>query len=246
MGDARKTDPGAELGAIAREAANFLRHARRRRLLTQPPAAAVPAVKQAATSANDSMEKVAAEVAACTLCRLSQSRTRAVPGEGPAPAGLMVIGEGPGRTEDAQGRPFVGEAGQMLTNMLERAVKLPRPLVFITNVVKCRPPNNRDPQPDEVAACRPYLDRQMALVNPSLVLLLGKVAAHNLLRTQAPISRLRGRTFREGGREYIPTFHPAYLLRNQADKALVNADLIKVRERLAELDGAGREGGVEG
>ncbi len=149
----------------------------------------------------------------CRRCRLSESRTTIVFGSGNPYAELVVIGEGPGAEEDAQGKPFVGRAGQLLTRMLE-SVQISRDEVFIMNAVKCRPPSNRNPEPDELAACAPFLAAQLATLQPRVVLALGSVAAQTLLRTKEAIGRLRGRVHPFGGGVLIPTFHPAFLLRN--------------------------------
>jgi DNA polymerase len=143
----------------------------------------------------------------------------------------MVVGEGPGRQEDLTGRPFVGEAGQMLTDML-KAIGHPRETVFIANVVKCRPPGNRDPLPEEMEACLPYLERQIALIRPRAILSLGRIASRKLLETDRPISLLRGNPVMRGTVEVHPTFHPAYLLRNQADKKYTWEDLQRLRDSL--------------
>jgi DNA polymerase len=178
-------------------------------------------------------DELEAAVAACTACPLCQSRTRTVFGVGNPTAPWMIIGEAPGAEEDARGEPFVGQAGRLLDNMLtsigrSRSSDAQQP-VFIANVLKCRPPGNRNPQPDEVAACEPFLLRQIELVQPRLVLVLGRVAAQSVLHTDAPISALRGRVHRlaAAGREVpaIVSYHPAYLLRNLADKAKAWADL---------------------
>ncbi len=149
----------------------------------------------------------------CRRCRLSESRTTIVFGSGNPYAELVVIGEGPGAEEDAQGKPFVGRAGQLLTRMLE-SVQISRDEVFIMNAVKCRPPSNRNPEPDELAACAPFLAAQLATLQPRVVLALGSVAAQTLLRTKEAIGKLRGRAHPFGGGVLIPTFHPAFLLRN--------------------------------
>lgn len=152
-------------------------------------------------------------VAACTKCRLCESRTHTVPGEGAADARLVVVGEGPGRTEDATGRPFVGQAGELLTKILA-AIGLAREQVFICNVVKCRPPENRVPQYDEVAACVPYLYRQLELIRPRVILAMGGTAAQTLLNTKQSLGALRNKTHRFRGTPLIVTYHPAALLRN--------------------------------
>ena len=149
----------------------------------------------------------------CRHCKLCEGRTRVVFGSGNPTAELVVIGEGPGADEDAQGLPFVGRAGQLLTKMLE-SVQLSRDEVFITNAVKCRPPGNRNPEPDELAACAPFLADKLAVIQPKVVLALGSVATQALLRTKEAIGKLRGRIHPYGEAVLIPTFHPAFLLRN--------------------------------
>jgi DNA polymerase len=149
----------------------------------------------------------------CRLCKLCDGRTTIVFGTGNPRAGLVVIGEGPGADEDAQGKPFVGRAGQLLTRMLE-SVGLSRDDVYITNAVKCRPPGNRNPEGDELTACAPFLASQLAVIQPRVVLALGSVATQALLRTREPIGKLRGRLHPYGAAVLIPTFHPAFLLRN--------------------------------
>jgi len=158
-------------------------------------------------------------VAACTGCELHRTRTRTVFGTGNRQADWMIIGEAPGAEEDRQGEPFVGRAGQLLTEML-RATGQQREDVFITNILKCRPPQNRDPRPAEVASCHAWLQRQIALVRPSLILAVGRIAAHNLLETDVPVGRLRGRIhhYGEGRIPLIVTYHPAYLLRSPLEK----------------------------
>jgi DNA polymerase len=146
----------------------------------------------------------------------------------------MVIGEGPGETEDQRGEPFVGPAGEMLDKMLERVVGRPRANVYIANVVKCRPPANRNPLPDEVATCLPYLRRQIRAVSPKAILVLGSVAARSLLGTEEGITRLRGRWTQVDGVPVMPTFHPAYLLRKPEDKRFTFDDLKELRRRLDE------------
>jgi len=156
---------------------------------------------------------VAALIAPCIRCKLCQGRTRTVPGEGPADARLIVVGEGPGKTEDATGRPFVGRAGELLTKILG-AIALPREQVYICNVVKCRPPDNRLPQYDEIAACVPYLYRQIELVKPKAILAMGGTAAQTLLNTKQSLGALRNQVHRFRGIPLIVTYHPAALLRN--------------------------------
>ena len=181
-------------------------------------------------------------VSACERCRLCERRTNTVFGVGDRAADWMLIGEAPGENEDKQGEPFVGQAGKLLDSML-RALTLARgENVYIANVVKCRPPGNRNPEPDEVAQCEPYLQRQVALVKPKLIVALGRVAAQNLLKTDASISSLRGRVHRYENVPVIVTYHPAYLLRSLPDKAKAWVDLCLAhdtyRQALAEQQAA--------
>jgi DNA polymerase len=173
-----------------------------------------------------------AEVAGCTKCGLATTRTRTVFGVGNAQADWLVIGEAPGAEEDRQGKPFVGAAGKLLDSML-LAIDLSRDRnVFVANMLKCRPPNNRDPRPGEVDACLPYLMRQIAAIKPKLILTVGRIAAQNLLATDAPLARLRGRVHRFGplSTPLIVTYHPAYLLRTPADKRKAWEDLKFARD----------------
>lgn len=174
------------------------------------------------------LEALAEVASSCRKCRLSAGRRKVVFGVGNPSARLMFVGEGPGADEDARGEPFVGRAGQLLTAMI-RAMRLRREDVYIANIVKCRPPGNRDPEPDEAAACMPYLRRQIELVDPEAIVLLGRIAARFLLGTTAAISSYRGVWKQFEGRDVLPTFHPAYLLRNPAAKAQAWADLRKLR-----------------
>ncbi len=169
---------------------------------------------------------------ACTRCKLCKlGRTQIVFGVGNPKAQLMFVGEAPGQDEDIQGEPFVGRAGQLLTNIIE-AIGLSRGEVYIANVIKCRPPNNRNPEPDEVAACEPFLFRQIDAIKPKVIVALGTFAAQCLLKTSDPISRMRGRTFNYRGVQLIPTFHPAFLLRSPDRKRDVWEDMKKVRALL--------------
>ncbi len=181
--------------------------------------------------AASSLEAMAAALAGCQRCRLAKERTQVVFGVGSPTARVMFVGEGPGRDEDRQGEPFVGRAGQLLNAMLS-ALELRREDVYIANVVKCRPPGNRDPEVDEAATCLPFLRRQAELVAPEVVVTLGRIAARYLLGTTAPISSYRGRWQSWEGRDVLPTFHPAYLLRNPAAKAQAWVDLKALRRRL--------------
>jgi DNA polymerase len=174
----------------------------------------------------------AADVDACTACGLSRGRRKSVPGVGDVNAEWLFVGEAPGAEEDAKGEPFVGQAGKLLDSMLA-ALGLARGAnVYIANVVKCRPPNNRTPEPREAEACRPYLDRQIALIRPKLIVALGKSAATTLLDVDATIASLRGRVHRYRGVPLVVTYHPAYLLRNLPDKAKTWEDLLLARRTL--------------
>ena len=174
---------------------------------------------------------LAATVAGCTRCRLCEGRNKVVFGSGNPDAELMLIGEGPGAEEDRQGLPFVGAAGELLTRIIQ-AMDLKREDVYIANIVKCRPPGNRDPQPDEVAACRGFLEKQIALVQPRIIVALGRVAAQTLLGNETSIGQMRGRWYRVHGVPAMVTYHPAALLRNQALKRPTWEDMQQVRDRL--------------
>jgi uracil-DNA glycosylase family 4 len=174
------------------------------------------------------------EVVVCQKCILAQGRTHAVPGEGPEDADIMFIGEGPGFHEDRQGRPFVGAAGNYLNELLER-ISLKREQVYITNVVKCRPPGNRDPQPEEIEACRPYLDRQIDLIRPRLVITLGRFSMQRYF-PNASISRIHGQPKRVGNVIYYPMFHPAAALHQPRWRSMVEDDMLKIPDLLAKLD----------
>ena len=174
----------------------------------------------------------AADVDACTACGLCRGRRKSVPGVGDAHAEWLFIGEAPGAEEDARGEPFVGQAGRLLDNMLAALGMKRGGNVYIANVLKCRPPNNRTPEPLEVEACRPYLDRQIALIEPKIIVALGKSAATTLLDVDASIASLRGRVHRYRGVPLVVTYHPAYLLRNLPDKAKAWEDLLFARRTL--------------
>ncbi|MBI2358248.1 MAG: uracil-DNA glycosylase [Deltaproteobacteria bacterium] len=179
-----------------------------------------------------SLEELRAAIGDCRRCKLWPGRTHLVFGVGNPQAHVMFIGEGPGRDEDLQGEPFVGRAGQLLTDIIVKGMGLGREDVYIANVVKCRPPENRNPEPDEVEACEPFLLRQIELISPRVIVALGKFAVQTLLKTKAPITRLRGVWHEFNGIKIMPTFHPAYLLRNPGDKKLVWQDIKKVIEEL--------------
>ncbi|MDP7472199.1 MAG: uracil-DNA glycosylase [Vicinamibacterales bacterium] len=179
-----------------------------------------------------SLEAVQTELGECTRCKLSGlGRQRVVFGVGNPDAELMFVGEAPGRDEDAQGIPFVGRAGQLLNKIIE-SIGQSRESVYIANVIKCRPPQNRTPEPDEVATCEPFLFGQVDAIQPRVIVALGAFAARTLTRTDTPISRMRGREFEYRGAMLVPTFHPAYLLRNPGSKREVWEDMKKVRALL--------------
>ena len=174
------------------------------------------------------------DIGSCEKCRLCETRTNVVPGEGDPHARLMFIGEGPGQEEDRQGRPFVGRSGELLTRMIQ-AIGMERTEVYICNVVKCRPPKNRNPEPDEAAACLDYLRAQFALVRPRVVVLLGKVACQYTLHEQVFITRDHGQWYERKGTWFMPTFHPSALLRDPSKKREAWEDFQKVRAKLIEL-----------
>ena len=180
------------------------------------------------------LEGVRGWIGECQRCRLAGGRKTIVFGQGDAQAELMFVGEAPGADEDEQGLAFVGRAGQLLTDIIEKGLKIPRKDVFIANVLKCRPPQNRNPEPDEILACQPFLEKQIALIQPKVLVGLGKFSAQWLFKSMEPISRLRGRVGDYNGIKVVPTFHPAYLLRNPGAKKDVWEDMKVVRRLLAE------------
>jgi uracil-DNA glycosylase len=215
-----------DLAAAAREGSTA---AERLAPAARPAAAAGGGDDPAARAAT--LAAVGEAVASCRRCRLCEGRQRTVFGAGDPDADLMFIGEGPGAEEDRQGLPFVGRAGELLTKIVE-AIGMTRDQVYIANIVKCRPPGNRNPQPDEVAACRSYLERQIALVRPRLLVALGRIAAQTLLGNDLPIGRMRGQWFEVLGVPTMVTYHPAALLRNPALKRPTWEDMQLVRDRL--------------
>ncbi len=236
-------DPRAELAALV---AGFRAHLewQRRAGTYGAPAARSPRVgaagEAAETTADDSLpaaptlDEIRRDLGDCTRCKLSATRNKIVFGVGSESAALMFVGEAPGAQEDRQGEPFVGPAGELLDRMIA-AMGWSREDVYIANVLKCRPPRNRSPQPDETAACEPFLARQIEAVRPRIIVTLGKPAAQLLLRTNAPISALRGRFDRYRGIAVMPTFHPAYLLRQPERKRDAWEDLKKVIDELERL-----------
>ena len=208
------SDPGANLSPVASVEGDL------------PPASADPVT---------ALKDLRVHIGDCTRCKLhGLGRRQVVFGVGNPEADLMFVGEAPGADEDLQGEPFVGRAGQLLTKIIE-AIGLKRSDVYIANVIKCRPPGNRNPEPDEVATCEPFLSRQVDVIRPKVIVALGSFAAKALLRSDAPISRIRGHVFDyRGGAKLIPTFHPAFLLRSPERKRDVWEDMKKVRGLLAE------------
>jgi uracil-DNA glycosylase family 4 len=211
---------------------------------SSPANAASPAVKPIAKVRKEPEVKTPAvitgglstvrdELGDCTRCKLCKGRKTIVFGEGAPGAVLVFVGEGPGQEEDQQGRPFVGAAGQLLTDIIVKGMKLNREDVYICNIVKCRPPGNRNPEPDEIEACEPFLVKQLQAIKPKMIVALGNVAVKTLLKTKEGITKLRGTWKTYQGIPLMPTFHPAYLLRNPSDKKLVWEDIKKV---LAEME----------
>lgn len=231
--------PDQRLASVSSPSSRPPRPASAEPALPVSPAASVDVPLGARPSGIDTMDwpALSAAVAGCQACSLSQSRTQTVFGVGHIEADWMIVGEAPGEQEDKRGEPFVGRAGELLDRMLE-AVGLTRAeapaaqQVFIANVLKCRPPANRNPLPQEVAQCEPYLLRQMALVQPRVVLAMGRFAVQSLLKSSEPLGKLRGRVHQVQGVPVIVTYHPAYLLRSPADKALAWDDLCLAREVL--------------
>jgi DNA polymerase len=205
------------------------------RLRASPPAASSPEegkIPREKEIAEMNWVPLRAKVKGCTDCKLRAGCTQTVFGVGDEQADWLLVGEAPGAEEDRLGEPFVGQAGRLLDNMLA-ALELSRHNVYIANVIKCRPPGNRNPEPDEVATCSPYLLRQIALIQPKLILAMGRFAAQTLLNTEATIASLRGRVHGYAGVPLVVTYHPAYLLRNLPDKAKAWADLVFARKIIA-------------
>jgi len=176
------------------------------------------------------LKELSNAIEGCMRCKLGKTRNNLVFGNGSQNAKLVIIGEAPGAEEDKQGIPFVGRAGQMLTKMIENVIEVPRQEVFICNILKCRPPENRNPEEDEISCCEPYLKKQLEIIRPKLILTLGKFASQWLLQSEIPISKLRGKFSTYNGIPCLPTFHPAYLLRNPKQKKFVHEDLLKVKD----------------
>jgi uracil-DNA glycosylase len=222
----------AEREELAADLAEYGRYLGGMTTLGAPPTppAATPAA--AAERGESDLEGIRAFLGDCQRCKLAGTRQNIVFGQGNPHASLMFVGEAPGADEDAQGLAFVGRAGQLLTDIIEKGLKLKRADVFIANVLKCRPPGNRNPEADEIEACQPFLERQIAAIRPKVLVGLGKFAGQWLLKTTEPISRIRGRLGEYDGIKVIPTYHPAYLLRNPSAKKDVWEDMKVVIELL--------------
>jgi uracil-DNA glycosylase family 4 len=199
-----------------------------------PDVRQVPQKRAAAASSGtgDSLEAIREEIGDCRRCKLEQGRTNIVFGEGNPHADVVFVGEGPGFEEDQQGRPFVGAAGQLLTDIIVKGMKLRREDVYICNIVKCRPPNNRNPEPDEVSACIGFVKQQIAAIKPKVIVTLGNVPTQNLLDTREGITRMRGKWQEYRGIPVMPTFHPSYLLRSPGAKKEVWVDIKLVMAKL--------------
>jgi len=200
--------------------------------LTSAEKAAEPTIPKP-SQASLGLSEIREELGDCTRCKLHSGRTNIVFGEGNPKAVLVFVGEGPGQEDDQQGRPFVGAAGQLLTDIISKGMKIKREDVYICNIVKCRPPDNRNPDPDEIEACEPFLKKQLAAINPAVIVALGNTAVKTLLKTPEGITSLRGKWQTYQGIPLMPTFHPAYLLRNPGGKKLVWEDIQQVMKKLA-------------
>ncbi len=203
------------------------------------PKASGPSPRKASPSAVPpssplTLEAVREELGDCRRCKLHSTRTNIVFGTGNPRAKLVFVGEGPGRDEDLQGKPFVGQAGQLLTKIIQ-AIQLTREEVYIANIIKCRPPGNRNPEPDEIKSCEPFLRKQLEVIRPGLICALGTFAARTLLQTEEKISLLRGRFHRYQGIQVMPTYHPAFLLRNPNFKRDVWEDMKKIKQEYDRL-----------
>lgn len=228
-------DPVQELRELVTGLSEWLRYQRRlgwRGLPGEPAAPEKPEAQEAAAEKIPTLEEIRRELENCRRCKLYPGATQMVFGDGAPDARLMFIGEAPGAEEDLQGLPFVGAAGQLLNNLLSK-LGLRREEVYITNVVKSRPPGNRDPEPDEIAACFPFLEKQIRAIRPKVIVTLGRIAAQALLHTKDPLTRLRGRWQKYGNIPVMPTFHPSYLLRFAKERHKTWADMQQVMEYLA-------------
>jgi uracil-DNA glycosylase family 4 len=225
-------DPVLELRELIDSLSGWLRYQQRLGCRGLPGEVLSPRQEAKQPDRKPTLEEVRAEMGDCRRCKLYKGRTNLVFGEGAADARLMFIGEAPGAEEDQQGRPFVGAAGQLLNNMLHK-LGLSREEVYIANILKSRPPGNRDPELDEVEACLPFLKKQIQAIQPQVIVVLGRIAAHALLDTKEPLTRLRGRWQRYGNIRVMPTFHPSYLIRFPKERHKTWDDMQQVMEYLA-------------
>lgn len=223
-----------ERDELAADVAEYGRYLGRMTTLGAPavPTLAAPAAPAGLAPASGDLEAIRAFLGDCQRCKLAKTRKNIVFGQGNPHAALMFVGEAPGADEDEQGLAFVGRAGQLLTDIIEKGLKLKRADVFIANVLKCRPPGNRNPEPDEIGSCQPFLEQQIAAIRPKVLVGLGKFAGQWLLKTAEPISKIRGRLGDYDGIKVMPTYHPAYLLRNPSAKKEVWEDMKVVMELL--------------
>lgn len=227
-------DPRQELRELTADLENFLRFQSRLGWVGTPrPEKSNSSPPKSSKKDRPTLAEIRAEMGDCQRCKLSRGRTNLVFGEGSPQARLMFVGEAPGAEEDLQGRPFVGEAGQLLNRMLHK-LGLRREEVYITNVVKSRPPGNRDPEADEVEACLPFLIKQIESIQPLVIVTLGRIATQSLLNTKDPITKLRGKWQKFQGIRVMPTFHPSYLLRSPKERLKTWEDMQRVMEYLAE------------
>ena len=225
-------DPVLELQELVEGLSVWLRYQRRLGWRGLPGQVAVPPREETEPAEKIlSLEEIRAAMGDCRRCKLYAGRTNLVFGEGDPNARLMFVGEAPGAEEDQQGVPFVGAAGQLLNNLLSK-LGLRREEVYIANLIKSRPPHNRDPEPDEIAACRPFLEQQIKAIRPRVIVILGRIAAHALLGTKEPLTRLRGHWQRYLDIRVMPTFHPSYLLRAPQERHKTWADMQQVMEYL--------------
>ncbi|HHH20512.1 MAG TPA: uracil-DNA glycosylase [Nitratifractor sp.] len=197
---------------------------------TQP----LPTLQEKSTALPTSLDKLKELCNNCYLCELSKSRKKVVFGKGNPKSDILFIGEAPGATEDSVGEPFVGRAGELLTKMIENVLNRPRSSVYLSNIVKCRPPNNRAPTPKEALTCRPYIFQEIEIIKPKLIVALGATAFNYLTNDTTPISKARGHFFTHNDIKVIPTFHPSYLLRNPSAKKEAYSDMLKVKNFLAQ------------
>jgi DNA polymerase len=227
-------DPIKELQELVESLSGWLRY-QRRLGWRGVPATVAPRIKEREAPAEQTLAEIRAEMGDCRRCKLYAGRTHLVFGDGAPNARLMFVGEAPGAEEDQQGKPFVGAAGQLLNNLLSK-LGLRREEVYIANVLKSRPPGNRDPEADEIAACLPFLEKQIQAIRPRVIVTLGRIAAHALLGSKEPLTRLRGHWQRYRDIRVMPTFHPSYLLRAPQERRKTWDDMQQVMERLTDVE----------